>query len=809
MAADDAAVVVTLRANLKDYEAALKSAVRSTETAARAAEKAVSGIGKGGGASKVIEGNFKKSSQAIANDAKILQFQLNDIFSGLASGQGIRAVQVQLGQIAQQMTGSSLIGGARLLGSAFVGMINPINLAVVAFGLLAGVAASYFSGSEEQAKKATEELKKQAKELDDLAKAYGTIFPELVKLANAQKAAADAAEKNLAMQTALAGTYKNTSDTVEKLLPQFVDLIATLSDISEPTEAMSNLQKQFNNLSTAVDEHKASAKDVQAVIDALNKIIAEQQGQVKDLATRLRDDLVQAYGEVERAAKSAGEAMQGGNVPGPGAGGWTVTPDRLKFSLLGGSPMDAALGRAADAIDAFTERVIQAESSGNLEAKNPLSSATGAGQFIDSTWLEVFKRNFATEAAGMSDAAILAMRTDIETNRRMIRAYATENAKLLIDAGQEVNEAALQLAHFLGAGGAIAVLKAAPGTKISQILSAKQIAANQSILGGGATREDVLAYAARRAGTTAAVKEQKKSYDELVASINAKTDAQKRENEISSDTSKSVDEKTAAMQREKQAQEAARVELELNNAATKDGIPLTDELKAKNHELAEAYAAAGLAADQLNVLQKKSAEVLEQQRQAAEQLKQQFAGVLSSALTGFAHDLENGKDAGEAFADMLKNVASQLIDMAIQMMIVKPLMNSLFGGAGGFSGGGAGLFEAGGTVGLSGRHDGRKFSPALWAGAPRFGAGGMVGLRPGEMPIIAHRGEIIIPNARRMAGAGAAGGAGRQTVDVRVSAAPSPLLDLSIKTSAKQAEERAVSRGPAVARDNNRRFASP
>src|SRR5436190_14853094 len=191
MAADDAAVVVTLRANLKDYEAALKSAVRSTETAARAAEKAVSGIGKGGGASKVIEGNFKKSSQAIANDAKILQFQLNDIFSGLASGQGIRAVQQQLGQIAQQMTGSSLIGGAKLLGSAFVGMINPINLAVVAFGLLAGVAASYFTSSTEKAKEAAKELKKQSDELDDLAKKYGNLFPELKRLAQAHREATD------------------------------------------------------------------------------------------------------------------------------------------------------------------------------------------------------------------------------------------------------------------------------------------------------------------------------------------------------------------------------------------------------------------------------------------------------------------------------------------------------------------------------------------------------------------------------------------------------------------------------------------
>jgi hypothetical protein len=33
--------------------------------------------------------------------------------------------------------------------------------------------------------------------------------------------------------------------------------------------------------------------------------------------------------------------------------------------------------------------------------------------------------------------------------------------------------------------------------------------------------------------------------------------------------------------------------------------------------------------------------------------------------------------------------------------------------------------------------------------------------------------------------------------------------NLSIKTHARQAEERAVSRGPAVARDNNQRYAVP
>lgn len=159
MAADDAAVVVTLRANIKDYEAALKTAVRQTERAAQMAEKAVSGIGKTARPGQVIAVDFQKSAGQIANDARIMQFQLNDIFSGLASGQGIRALQMQLGQIAQQMSGQTLRQGAATMGAAMAGMINPINLAVVAFGLLASAAASFFFDSGEGSKEAEKALK--------------------------------------------------------------------------------------------------------------------------------------------------------------------------------------------------------------------------------------------------------------------------------------------------------------------------------------------------------------------------------------------------------------------------------------------------------------------------------------------------------------------------------------------------------------------------------------------------------------------------------------------------------------------------
>lgn len=708
MAADDAAVVVTLRANLKDYEAALKSAVRSTETAARAAEKAVSGIGKGGGASKVIEGNFKKSSQAIANDAKILQFQLNDIFSGLASGQGIRAVQVQLGQIAQQMTGSSLIGGARLLGTALAGMVNPLNLAIVAFGVLAGVAASYFTSSEEQAKAATDALKKQADELDNLAKKYGKLFPEIQRAADRQRALLDAAEKAVAVQTALSAAYEDTGKTLDTLGDQLLE-IQSLLDFGDAPNALNAITKSFDDLKTAVKNHNASSKDAQELLKTLNNIIASTEGRVKELATAMRDELVASFGELDRAAKSAGETIQNAlNFQMPGAGG------PLDLAPLLRARQGATLsGSAAD----FIRREEQFIPTAKWDV-NAFRTGFGSDTYVDKMGevQKVTKDTVVTLQQANQDLA----RRIPEFQKTITDAIGADLWQSLTD---EQQAALTSIAYNFGSlpKSIVAALKAG---------DRGQVAAAIAGLSGNAGRRG--REAAPFGGAPAAV---------------------------------AVKETTAATKE--------------TTAATKEA---TEAWRAFNEEL-----------------QRGNAEALA--------VQQQVAGLLSSALTGFAHDLESGKDAGEAFSNMLKNVASQIIDMAIQMAIVKPLMNSLFGGLN-LGGTPAGLFEAGGTVGMSGRHDGRKFSPALWAGAPRFASGGMVGLRPGEMPIIAHRGEIILPNARRMAGS-AAPASGRQTVKVEVSAAPSPLLDLSIKTSARAAEERAVSRGPAVARANNQRYATP
>lgn len=139
--------------------------------------------------------------------------------------------------------------------------------------------------------------------------------------------------------------------------------------------------------------------------------------------------------------------------------------------------------------------------------KNPRSSAVGAGQFIDSTWLEMIKKHRPDLAQGRSDADILDLRRDKELGREMTQRYMEDNGRALKRAGLDDNPGNLYLAHFLGPAGAIGVLKADPGTPVFDALAkavgdqaaGRMIDANPSIL-KGQQASSVVAWAAGKMG---------------------------------------------------------------------------------------------------------------------------------------------------------------------------------------------------------------------------------------------------------------------------------------------------------------------
>lgn len=110
-------------------------------------------------------------------------------------------------------------------------------------------------------------------------------------------------------------------------------------------------------------------------------------------------------------------------------------------------------------VQLVVEGIIRAESGGNSRAVNPRSTATGAGQFIESTWLDLAKKHLP-DLNGRSDAEILQLRYDPDLSRAMTGHLVRRNATVLRKRGLAVTPGNLYLAHFAGGAGAAAILLA-------------------------------------------------------------------------------------------------------------------------------------------------------------------------------------------------------------------------------------------------------------------------------------------------------------------------------------------------------------
>lgn len=147
---------------------------------------------------------------------------------------------------------------------------------------------------------------------------------------------------------------------------------------------------------------------------------------------------------------------------------------------------------------ALVDSIIGAESGGNADARNPNSSASGLGQFIDATWLAMLTKH-RPDIQGSPDQ-LLALKSDPQLSREMTEAYAADNGKILTGAGYEASPGNTYLAHFAGPQGAVKVLSADPTAPVSDILGAAAVKANPFLQ--GMTAADLQAWAARKMGGT-------------------------------------------------------------------------------------------------------------------------------------------------------------------------------------------------------------------------------------------------------------------------------------------------------------------
>jgi hypothetical protein len=123
------------------------------------------------------------------------------------------------------------------------------------------------------------------------------------------------------------------------------------------------------------------------------------------------------------------------------------------------------------AVEAVVERIIGVESNGDPNAKNKRSSATGLGQFLDETWLDLIQTQRPDLARGRSKDEILALRRDAKLAREITMRFTEQNAKMLTKRGLPVTPGTLYLAHFAGGAGAVAILSALDDADAASVMA--------------------------------------------------------------------------------------------------------------------------------------------------------------------------------------------------------------------------------------------------------------------------------------------------------------------------------------------------
>lgn len=283
-----------------------------------------------------------------------------------------------------------------------------------------------------------------------------------------------------------------TEPYVAKLRADLADALAEQEALTEATRETEAANKANVEAARSEEEVKL-ALDVNEAITARLGEMAREQEQVYQTAREqaIQKALIDAKNEaIEKGASLTKE-------------GTALTREQTAaLREQAGALFDAQNSAVGSGnYGPVVDRIIGVESGGRADAKNPNSSATGLGQFIESTWVSMFERYFPDRAAGMTDRAMALLRNDAALSRQMVELYARENAAALQKAGEVATDANVYLSHFLGPAGALATLKAPANATTDTFLGSDQIAANRSVL-QGKTAQDVLKWAQMKMAVT-------------------------------------------------------------------------------------------------------------------------------------------------------------------------------------------------------------------------------------------------------------------------------------------------------------------
>lgn len=209
--------------------------------------------------------------------------------------------------------------------------------------------------------------------------------------------------------------------------------------------------------------------------------------QAKEPSTVAQDILQQGGSPGIGGGAAGGDALN--SVPGsPGLGLGGISPGPVRSYARGGDVEGDRYQSSRDKYNGYdpeqimlnmyksegrSKRSLWANERGDYTAKNPHSSAYGAGQFIDETWA-----NFAKRAGvDINDRSP-------EAQDKVMRTYMDYNRDVLARNGLDITPSNLYALHFLGEGRGADFLKTLdrnPSAKIADVIPAKVRKINPAI----------------------------------------------------------------------------------------------------------------------------------------------------------------------------------------------------------------------------------------------------------------------------------------------------------------------------------------
>ncbi|MEM7303409.1 MAG: tape measure protein [Pseudomonadota bacterium] len=685
----------------------------------------------------------------------------------------LTAAQGQLNKVFRSQTvamGAASVA-ARGFGAALNFLGGPVGVALLALGGAMFVMSKRAAEAEERAESYADAIERAGKKSGEAAK----DIREVAKALAEQKEFTTEAARNIAIREQL----RNASSYADEL------------------RALTNIAPLYR-VESRIPFAEAMKEQIELLIDG--KIKADEFTKTLDGLTNGDHLLEGLVPRLERiailflAAKGRAEGFQKTieNIGRAGAGF-----DSHRFKLETDEQREKRLAKtrsnSEQALNTFVGRVVKAESGGNRFAKNPNSTATGLGQFIESTWLRLFRQEFPDRARGLQRSAILALRTDSDVSKRLIEAYAKENSETLQRAGVAVTDASLHLSHFLGAGDAIKVLKANSSTPLDGLISSSSINANKSIL-SGRTAGDAIAYAQRRAGDTRVAagdlsREERErlrvrqAIDQVSQSITKAAEKRALEHKLlKAGTFERVKALSVFEQEqqykarsvplteklnaeiEKTATQAAKLAVEQEKAAnaakflgfeTDRQIALMSDLDRETIEAARSFGAAEtqinryIAAVRSGNLQS-APEMFRQIRVEMEKTaeNQKVIDLIDGASDSFGDFFRDVIFGAKSFDDAFASMASRVAELITEILIIQPLVNSLKTGLSNSvqTGGGGllgGLILPGVLHGGGGYGDAVAGSPMPWSAfknAPRLHGG----LKSDEFAAVLQKTESVL-----------------------------------------------------------------